>query len=97
MDDIRQSGDDQRKVFAFMADPATYDPANLGGAPVVRIDTHSAEVFLAGDRVFKIKRALRYPFLDFSTLPKRKAACEAELGVNRVFAPAIYLLSLIHI
>jgi aminoglycoside phosphotransferase family enzyme/predicted kinase len=86
MDDIRQSGDDQREVFAFMA-----DPANHGGAPVVRIDTHSAAVFLAGDHVFKIKRALHYPYLDFSTLPKRKAACEAEVDINRVFAPAIYL------
>src|SRR5262249_31677630 len=39
----------------------------------------------------KIKRALRYPFLDFTTLANRKAACEAELDINRVFAPAIYL------
>ncbi len=101
MDDIRQPGDDQSEVFAFMTDPAAYKPANLdlagpatappGVAPVLRIDTHSAAVFLAGDRVFKIKRALRYPFLDFSTLAKRKAACEAEVAVNRVFAPAIYL------
>jgi aminoglycoside phosphotransferase family enzyme/predicted kinase len=91
MDDFRQPGDDQREVFAFMADPSTYAPASLDGVPVVRIDTHSAAVFLAGDRAFKIKRALRYPFLDFSTLPKRKAACEAELDINRVFAPAIYL------
>jgi aminoglycoside phosphotransferase family enzyme/predicted kinase len=86
VDDIRQSGDDQREVFAFMAEQATH-----GGAPVQRIDTHSAAVFLAGDRVFKIKRALRYPFLDFSTLSKRKAACEAELDINRLFSPAIYL------
>jgi uncharacterized protein len=85
VDDIRQSGDDQQEIFAFMADPATH-----GGAPVARFDTHSAAVFLAGDQAFKIKRALRYPFLDFSTLAKRKAACEAELAVNRVFAPAIY-------
>src|SRR5579871_4728216 len=86
VDDTRQSSDDQHEVFAFMADPATHR-----GAPVQRIDTHSAAVFLAGDRAFKVKRALRYPFLDFSTLPKRKAACEAELDINRVFAPAIYL------
>jgi len=86
VDDTRQSSDDQHEVFAFMADPATHR-----GAPVQRIDTHSAAVFLAGDRAFKVKRALRYPFLDFSTLPKRKAACEAELEINRVFAPAIYL------
>ncbi|MBO0753641.1 MAG: hypothetical protein J2P53_16095, partial [Bradyrhizobiaceae bacterium] len=86
MDDIHQRGDDQREIFAFMADPATH-----AGAPVTRIDTHSAAVFLAGDRAFKIKRALRYPFLDFSTLARRKAACEAELAINRVFGPAIYL------
>jgi hypothetical protein len=47
-------------------------------------------VFLAGERAFKIKRAVRFPFLDFSTLEKRRAACEAELAVNRPFAPQIY-------
>jgi aminoglycoside phosphotransferase family enzyme/predicted kinase len=91
MDDVRQPGDDQCEVFAFMASSAAHDPAALAGAPIVRIDTHSAAVFLAGDRVYKVKRALRYPFLDFSTLEKRKAACDAELDVNRLFAPAIYL------
>ena len=47
------------------------------GMPVRRIDTHVAVVFLAGDRAFKVKRAVRFPFVDFSTLEKRKAACEA--------------------
>ena len=60
------------------------------GAPVTRIDTHAAIVFLSGDRALKIKRAVRLPFLDFSTLERRKAGCEAELAVNRPFAPAIY-------
>jgi len=86
VDAIRQCDDSQREVFAFMADPATH-----GGAPVRRIDTHSAVVFLAGDRAFKIKRAIRYSYLDFSTLAQRKAACEAELEINRVFAPGLYL------
>ena len=58
--------------------------------PVTRIDTHGAAVFLAGDRVLKVKRAVKFPFLDYSTLDKRKAACEAELAVNRLFAPQIY-------
>jgi aminoglycoside phosphotransferase family enzyme/predicted kinase len=75
----------QDAVFAFLADPATH-----GGAKVTRIDTHGAAVFLAGDRVFKVKRAVRFPFLDYSTIDKRKAACEAELRVNRMFAPQIY-------
>ncbi len=75
----------QQAVFAFLADPATH-----GGAKVTRIDTHAASVFLAGDRVFKVKRAVRFPFLDYSTLEKRKAACEAELSVNAPYAPDIY-------
>lgn len=76
---------DQSEVLQFLADPATH-----GGAPVQRIDTHSAVVFLAGDRALKVKRAVRYPYLDFSTLEKRHAACVAELDVNRAFAPEIY-------
>src|SRR3569833_2189658 len=79
------SDDPQQAVIGFLAAPATH-----GGAQVARIDTHAAAVFLAGDRVLKIKRAVRFPFLDFSTLAKRKAACESELAVNRPYAPAIY-------
>ncbi|HET7910806.1 MAG TPA: AAA family ATPase [Pseudolabrys sp.] len=76
----------QQPVIDFLADADTYG----GTAPVKRIDTHAAIVFLAGDRVLKIKRAVRFPFLDFSTLGKRRAACEAEIKVNRAFAPSIY-------
>ena len=50
----------QEPVFAFLADPATH-----GGAPVKRIDTHAAAVFLAGERALKVKRAVRFPFLDY--------------------------------
>lgn len=77
--------DAQQAVFDFLADPASH-----GGAPVKRIDTHAASVFLAGERALKVKRAVRFPFLDYSTLDKRKAACAAEIAVNRGFAPAIY-------
>jgi aminoglycoside phosphotransferase family enzyme/predicted kinase len=86
VDDNPQPDNSQREVFALLANPATH-----GRAPVRRIDTHSAAVFLSGDRAFKIKRAVRYPFLDFSTLEQRKAACDAELEINRIFAPALYL------
>lgn len=75
----------QQPVFDFLGDPASH-----GGMPVKRIDTHAASVFLAGDRALKIKRAVRFPFLDFSTLEKRKRACESEIAINRAFAPAIY-------
>src|SRR5436190_3932609 len=60
------------------------------GQGVRRFDTHISAVFLAGDRAWKVKRAVRFPFLDYSTLERRKAACEAELEVNRPFAPDIY-------
>lgn len=62
----------------------------LGSNAVKRIDTHAASVFLTDERVLKIKRAVRFPFLDYTTLDKRKAACEAELEVNRLYAPDIY-------
>src|SRR5947209_9514610 len=75
----------QEKVFAFLADQATH-----GGSAVKRVDTHAASVFLTGERALKVKRAVRFPFLDYSTLAKRKAACEAELAINRSFAPDIY-------
>jgi aminoglycoside phosphotransferase family enzyme/predicted kinase len=82
MDDAASA---QESIFAWLAEPATH-----GGLPVKRIDTHAASVFLAGERALKIKRAVRFPFLDFSTLEKRKAACTAEIEVNRPFAPQIY-------
>ena len=78
----------QDAVFALLGNPATYGlPA---AAKIGRHQTHAAIVFLAGDRVLKVKRAVRYPFLDFSSLDKRKAACEAELSINRKFAPRLY-------
>ncbi len=79
------ANDAQQVVIDFLGASASH-----GGLPVKRIDTHAASVFLAGDRAIKIKRAVRFPFLDFSTLEKRKIACQSEIAVNRAFAPAIY-------
>lgn len=75
----------QQAVIDFLENPKTH-----GGVNVRRVDTHAAAVFLAGERALKIKRAVKFPFLDFSTLDKRKAACEAEIAVNRPYAPQIY-------
>jgi hypothetical protein len=82
MTDMVQSQDE---VLAFLGGPAT-----PGGEAARRIDTHAASVFLAGNRALKVKRAVRFPFLDYSTLAKRKEACAAELAVNAPFAPQIY-------
>ena len=59
--------------------------------PVDRIETHASVVFLAGSRAYKIKRAVKYPFLDFSTLGKRHRALLNELALNRRTAPQLYL------
>lgn len=53
--------------------------------------THGAHVFISGKEALKIKRAVRYPYLDFSALELRRRACERELEVNRANAPEIYL------
>lgn len=72
---------DQDSVLAFLgrAEPG-----------MRRVDTHASIVFLGKDRVLKVKRAVRLPFLDYSTLEKRKRACDDELKVNTPFAPQLY-------
>ncbi|MCF4164076.1 AAA family ATPase [Zavarzinia compransoris] len=74
------------EIIAFLADPATH-----GGAPVRRIDTSCAHVFLAGERAFKIKRPVDLGYLNFATMARREAACAAELRLNRMTAPELYL------
>ncbi len=75
---------DQSDVVDFLGDPRTH-----GGA-VERIDTHGAMVFLAADVVYKLKRAVKFPYMDFSTLELRLDACRAEIEVNSRTAPTIY-------
>jgi uncharacterized protein len=79
--------EDQRDVIAFLRDPSSYGP---GVDRVEVIETHASLVFIAGERVFKLKRAVAYPYLDFSTADLRRRACEAELVLNRRTAPALY-------
>src|SRR5215475_9432912 len=86
---MTSSDDPQAEVPAFLADPATHG-IMFADEEAKRIDTHAAVVFLAGSQAFKVKRRVRYPYLDFSTLEKRKAACQTELAVNRAFAPELY-------
>lgn len=77
---------EQTAVLAFLAGSAGLEQQG----PCRRIDTHTASVFLAGDRAWKLKRAVRYPYLDFSTPERRRAALEAELRLNRRTAPDLY-------
>ena len=54
-------------------------------------ETHSAVVFFAGDRAYKLKKPVSLGFLDFSTPEARAAACWRETELNRRFAPDVYL------
>jgi aminoglycoside phosphotransferase family enzyme len=86
--DPEKQGADQGAAIDFLSHPATYGLQNGG---VERIETHCSIVFLAGDRAYKLKRAIRYASLDYTTHASRQAACEAELVLNRRTAPELYL------
>ncbi|MDA7947834.1 MAG: AAA family ATPase [Hyphomicrobiaceae bacterium] len=78
----------QDVVFAHMARPVSYAPVP---DKVERIDTHAAVIFLAGNFAYKLKRAVKLPYLDFSTLKQRRAICTREVEINRRTAPDVYL------
>jgi hypothetical protein len=83
---------DQSAVMEFLKNPANHDlPAMGPHSTVKRIDTHGSAVFLAGERAYKVKRAVCFPFMDFSTLARREEACRAEIEINRPTAPEVYL------
>ncbi len=82
---MRMVTDDQPAVVEFLESPDAHQ-----GETVKRIDTHTAVVFLAGNRAWKLKRAVRYDYLDFSTLERRRSACEREVRLNAPAAPGIY-------
>jgi hypothetical protein len=75
---------EQEAVLTFL------ENGGLGAVPT-RIDTHAAIVLLTPDRAYKLKRPVRYSFLDFTTLPRREAALRHELALNRETAPELYL------
>jgi len=73
--------------IAFLMRGDAYRP------PVAKVtgrETHMSQVFLAGDRAYKLKKPVRFPYLDFSTLARREAACRAELRLNRRLALDTY-------
>ncbi len=78
--------EDQSEVVDLLLKPETYGAAG----PVERVDTHISVVFLVGNQAYKLKRAVRFPYLDFSTLELRRRYCEAEVETNRRTAPELY-------
>lgn len=70
----------------FLAAPETH-----GGARVEVIDTHTARVVLAGERVWKLRRPVDYGWLDYGSCARRRACAEAEIALNAPAAPGLYL------
>jgi uncharacterized protein len=77
--------EDQTATIEFLAASSTH-----GGAAVDRLETHASMVFLAGELAYKLKRAVRFDYLDFSTSERRREMCEAEVRLNQRTAPSIY-------
>lgn len=73
---------------AFLSRQGSY-PHPVSGLEVC--ETHMSWVFLAGDRVYKMKKPVRRPHVDYTTLPRRRHGCEEEVRLNRRLAPNVYL------
>jgi len=71
------------------ADAYPDDPSARRG--VEHVETHISHVFLTGDLVYKLRKAIRFGCLDFGTLEKRHADCLHEVQLNRRLAPDVYL------
>lgn len=84
------SDENQIETFKrFLTDPATYGVSNSEVAEP--IETHGAIVVLAGERAYKIKKPVKFPYMDLSTRELRRRICRREIEVNRRTAPEIYL------
>jgi hypothetical protein len=86
--DFVGAGLEEAELIAFLSNPASYsEPAET----IEIIETHAARVFLVGRKAFKVKKRVKLPFLDFSTLPFREQALRRELDLNRNHASEIYI------
>lgn len=79
---------DLQHLLTGLSDPLAYPH------PVQKVElsqTHISVVALTEDVVYKIKKPVKFPFLDFSTLERRRYYCEREVELNRRLAPDVYL------
>jgi len=74
--------------LAHLSSLEAYEP---GPAEVIVKETHMSWVFIAGDLVYKLKKPVRYPYLDFRSLAQRERNCREEVRLNRRLAPDVYL------
>ncbi|HEY5624465.1 MAG TPA: AAA family ATPase, partial [Gammaproteobacteria bacterium] len=83
-----QTVETQTPLIRSLSNPGVYDH-HVESIRV--IETHISWVLLTGDFVYKIKKPVRLPFVDFSTLEQRREFCEEELRLNRRLAPELYV------
>lgn len=79
---------DQSAIVAFLTDPASYSDPRLH---ISTKQTHISIIIFVATKVFKLKRAVRLPYVDFSTPDRRLVACQRELEFNRRTAAKLYL------
>src|ERR1700689_2305282 len=80
-------GHPERDLIAAMTEPSFYPER----PPSVEFkQTHISCVFLAGESVYKIKKPIRFPFVDYSALKLRYQFCQEEVRLNRRLTPRVY-------
>jgi aminoglycoside phosphotransferase family enzyme/predicted kinase len=84
----RRTAAEEQSLATALTNPACYDH-DVGKVSVA--ETHISWVFLTGRYAYKVKKPVKLPFLDFSTLRKRHHFCLEELRLNRRLAPELYL------
>lgn len=74
--------------LGFLGRPDAYPEAP---SRVDAVETHMSWVFLTDSHAYKLKKPVRYDYLDFSTVEARRLDCEAEVRLNRRLAAGVYL------
>lgn len=82
------AAEDLAGIIRFLSQPGSYP---VRPPSVAVLETHMSLVFLAGDLVYKMKRPVRLPFVDYTTLEARRLNCEREVTLNQRLAPGVYL------
>ncbi|MDH5772499.1 MAG: hypothetical protein OEY84_05130, partial [Rhodospirillaceae bacterium] len=80
--------EDQSEIISFLSTTAAFSD---GSKSVARKETHISEIFIGEKHTFKLKRAVKLPYLDFSTVDLRHRYCLAEVSINKRTAPGIYI------
>ncbi|MEM3379028.1 MAG: phosphotransferase [Candidatus Bathyarchaeia archaeon] len=78
----------QKQIVDALMKPEAYDE-DVGKVKLEQ--THISYIFLTERFVYKVKKAVNFGFLDFTTLEKRRFFCEKELELNRRLCGDMYL------